>query len=162
MKPKTTIIGLGKSKKELFTNLGMKSSLKIFALYNNVLLHCEEVEVLREFLTNASLILSDLNLDENRIKKYGHFYYINNNNLKPTGIKKPIKEQIYALKTYKQQLEQFLYYNGGIHKNYLFEKYILENVLREFIKQANWSRVDQIINTSVLLGANFTYFYNNL
>lgn len=157
MRPKQTI-GLGDFKKTLITDIKLRNFYKILALHNDVLIHSNEVEQLKEFLLTSNLILGDLTLPQD-VKKHNNFYYATKPN-KRTGGGNLNKKVLFRADP-KKAMEYGFHKNIGMGSK-LFEHYVLEYVLKDFIHTANWARVEQIINTAVLLGCNYTLIYERI
>ena len=153
-------IGLGQFRKELLTDFKKNNHQAIFASHNDVIFNCDNQEELKEFLLISNLILGDIKLLGNHIKKSHNFYYATNPNRKITSVSK-YKNKIARLSP-KAALQYAIYMNFDTSRVKFFEDYILREILADFIKTANWYRVEKIINTAVLLGANYTYFYHNI
>ena len=158
MRPKETI-GLGNFKKTLITDIKLTSFYKILALHNDVLFNSNEVEQIKDFLLNSNMILGDIQMPK-EIKKHNNFYYAENPN-KGTS-KTSVSKKLLTHADPKLVMEYGFAKNLSIRSYNLFERYVLENVLSELIESANWYRVEQIINTAVLLGCNYSYIYERI
>lgn len=159
MKPNFTTIGLGKNKKHILTDYHKQNFYSIFAAHNSILANCDEPAQIKEFLLNSKLILDDVRLPPN-IKKVNNFFYATDPN-KKTGWTARYYSTLKKADS-KVAVEFCILHNLGTQSAYFFEDYVMQYVLKDFIEMKNFYRIEQVLNTAVLLGCKYHYIYDNL
>jgi hypothetical protein len=163
MKHKVEEIGFGQFKKTIALDVKQAGAFRIFALINDGLYHCNDIEALQEYITNVDFLIEELKLGD-VVKKYHYFYYVANvrERAVPTA-------EVMAMNTPKERLEFCIKYNckiftykkGFTAKNKILEEYVMQ-ILREVMSTGNVERTQKLLSTATLIGVDYQYIYNKL